>query len=404
MALSPEEIAEQMKLPEEPRPPEPGAPAASTSKAVNPETQKSASKTRKPKKPKKPVKAAASINRSTTKGRRTTEKPAGWTPPSLPAPFTSYRLPSFDARRIIYPGSASGSDAWWDMSQLIAQVEDTIRIFDFKFPDAVGVFIFDCSSAHESFAEDALRAQKMNRNPGGQQPKMHDTVIPTGPFAGQVQTMSFPNDCTEKDGNGELLAGKPKGMERILSERGILDELTRKSHNGKVVAVCKQCKQSQEARDKAAKEAKARIDEIEGSGVELMVERSECEEAATDLDRPVDCCMRCVLSVQPDFLTEKPLLQVVIEKAGHKCFFLPKFHCELNPIEMVWGHAKRRERIILCSFSILIIIISFPRVNRWDFCSSENISARMLGQDINSSHPKVFPALLSLYGCIWAPV
>ncbi|KAF8219024.1 hypothetical protein L208DRAFT_1344432 [Tricholoma matsutake] len=51
--------------------------------------------------------------------------------------------------------------------------------------------------------------------------------------------------------------------------------------------------------------------------------------------------MQCVLSLQPDFRAEKPLLQLVIEKAGHKCFFLPKFHCELNPIEMVWGQAKQ---------------------------------------------------------------
>jgi len=31
-----------------------------------------------------------------------------------------YRLPSFDARRIIYPGA--NGDPWWDMPQLIAQV------------------------------------------------------------------------------------------------------------------------------------------------------------------------------------------------------------------------------------------------------------------------------------------
>nr|GAT43958.1 predicted protein [Mycena chlorophos] len=42
-----------------------------------------------------------------------------------------------------------------------------------------------------------------------------------------------------------------------------------------------------------------------------------------------------------DFKAEKPLLQVLIEKRGHICLFLPKFHCELNPIEMVWAELKR---------------------------------------------------------------
>ena len=35
------------------------------------------------------------------------------------------------------------------------------------------------------------------------------------------------------------------------------------------------------------------------------------------------------------------MLEEVIEKAGHICLFLPKFHCELNPIEMLWGYVKR---------------------------------------------------------------
>ncbi|KIK58585.1 hypothetical protein GYMLUDRAFT_170687 [Collybiopsis luxurians FD-317 M1] len=51
--------------------------------------------------------------------------------------------------------------------------------------------------------------------------------------------------------------------------------------------------------------------------------------------------MQRLLSSQPDFMVEKPLLQIVIERRSHKCLFLPKFHCELNPIEMVWGQAKQ---------------------------------------------------------------
>ena len=35
-------------------------------------------------------------------------------------------------------------------------------------------------------------------------------------------------------------------------------------------------------------------------------------------------------SIIESFLTDK----------GHVALFLPKFHCELNPIERVWGEAK----------------------------------------------------------------
>ncbi len=35
-----------------------------------------------------------------------------------------------------------------------------------------------------------------------------------------------------------------------------------------------------------------------------------------------------------------------LEDKGHTAYFLPKFHCELNPIERVWGQAKRYSVII----------------------------------------------------------
>jgi len=40
------------------------------------------------------------------------------------------------------------------------------------------------------------------------------------------------------------------------------------------------------------------------------------------------------LQFQANFKVEKSLLQITLEEAGHKCYFLPKFPCELNPLEM----------------------------------------------------------------------
>ena len=58
---------------------------------------------------------------TSAKGRTFAEN-SNWNPcaSSATGPNGPYRLPSFNARRIIYPGA--NGDPWWDMPQLIAQV------------------------------------------------------------------------------------------------------------------------------------------------------------------------------------------------------------------------------------------------------------------------------------------
>ena len=50
------------------------------------------------------------------------------------------------------------------------------------------------------------------------------------------------------------------------------------------------------------------------------------------------------------------LIQVLKEhflnNKGYACVFLPKFHCELNPIERVWAQAKRYTRAY-CDYSVV---------------------------------------------------
>ena len=50
--------------------------------------------------------------------------------------------------------------------------------------------------------------------------------------------------------------------------------------------------------------------------------------------------MRTVLSFHEDFSTENTIVEEYLKSRGHQVYFLPKFHCELNAIERVWGQAK----------------------------------------------------------------
>ena len=88
--------------------------------------------------------------------------------------------------------------------------------------------------------------------------------------------------------------------------------------------------------------------------------------------------MRKVLSLQADFQAEIPLLQQVIEAAGHKCYFLPKFHCELNPIEMYWGWVKIRESLQYNGYvDVILIDLRLEGSRRWDIWNCKTIGARI---------------------------
>ena len=183
-----------------------------------------------------------------------------------------------DARCIIYPGS--GGDPWWDHTQLLAQVDKALVIFEEAHLGCVALFIFDQSSAHASLGPDALRAFDMNKTNGGRQRKQKDTVIPMN------------NPSVEHRGKPQKMttdAGEAKGLKQVLEERGF--DIAGIPAKAKCSPVCP----------------------IENNG----------------------CCMARLLSKQDDFRLQESLLEQKIKAKGHICMFLPKFHCELNPIEMV---------------------------------------------------------------------
>jgi hypothetical protein len=79
-----------------------------------------------PNKPSEPTGTSA-------KGRTFAEN-SDWSPNAVSVTGEGpYRLPSFDARRIIYPGA--NGDPWWDMPQLIAQVSAYLHPHDLRARD-----------------------------------------------------------------------------------------------------------------------------------------------------------------------------------------------------------------------------------------------------------------------------
>lgn len=62
--------------------------------------------------------------------------------------------------------------------------------------------------------------------------------------------------------------------------------------------------------------------------------------------------MREVLGSHPDFKNEKSRVERFLMDKQHIVYLLPKFHCELNPIERVWAQSKKYTKAY-CNYSIV---------------------------------------------------
>jgi hypothetical protein len=60
-------------------------------------------------------------------------------------------------------------------------------------------------------------------------------------------------------------------------------------------------------------------------------------------DRSLDSA-RVALSICDDFEQQREWLEETVTDAGHLIDYYPKFHCELNYIEMVWAYSKAQLR------------------------------------------------------------
>lgn len=195
-----------------------------------------------------------------------------------------------------------------------------ITILNTAYPHCQALFLFDNVTSHSAFAEDALRANKMNKSWRGKQLSIRDGYFISRDGMKVIQKITFEHD----EDRPKKMWDQPKGLQVILEERRLwpkeglyLDSSMRK---------------------KVSKESRKHT----GNG----------------------CCARWLLSQQPQFLEQKGRVQEVVEAKGHLVLFYPKFHCELKWIEYFWARVMVYTRAH-CSYDIKSLRENVPAALVW---------------------------------------
>ena len=217
---------------------------------------------------------------------------------------------SAHARKTIRPGKER--DGYFSNEEVLAQLSCAMHILVKDYPSHQHVFILDNARTHTKRAETALSARKMTKSPkagfgvdamvrdekgqlilnGNGQPQTERRKINNATFSdGTTQFTYFPSDHPK-------YPGYFKGMTQLLLERGF-------QNPERLLAQCPGFK------------------------------------CASDTGQ---CCQRRILFNEPDFKNVPSLVEVHCKARGFEVLFLPKFHPELNFIEMCWGYSKRLYR------------------------------------------------------------
>ena len=108
-------------------------------------------------------------------------------------------------------------DGYWKNSHVLAQIRIAVDVFEATHPGKKALFLFDNSTGHNAYVEDALIAHHMNYRPGGKQPRLRSTT-----WDGRPQHMTFQRGdrvCHDVKVGGETIL---KGT-RITRESSLFD-------------------------------------------------------------------------------------------------------------------------------------------------------------------------------------
>lgn len=190
-------------------------------------------------------------------------------------------------------------EGWFTNQDLVKQINVCAPLFQFMHPDCDILLAFDNSMTHRSHAPDALDAMSSNLNLGD-----------GGKNCQPIRNGWYINKDEEKIiQNMQYENGIQKGIKQILLERDLF-----KDNQGRygLFLQCRDC------REKVPRNQRQNNNE--------------------------KCCARYVLSQQPDFMEQESWLIETAKKHNFSVIFYPKYHCELNFIEILWGYIKSYHR------------------------------------------------------------
>lgn len=218
-----------------------------------------------------------------------------------------------------------GKEGYYDANMFCKDITELLPLFRTIHPDAELVLLLDNSSGHQARAKDALWAKNLRFNDGFKGKSttfMRDTSFVCRNTGAIIQQ-------SMRNANGQQ-----KGVKTLLQDRDMWETMSQTPgvKYKDLKHRCSVCKRGRNA-DPQDKKGKA-----------------------------IDCCLEFVLSRQPDFAATKPRIMEEVDKLNDKkifILFLPKFHCELNPIELIWAHIKNHFRRN-CKFDFTLLKEELP--------------------------------------------
>lgn len=216
-----------------------------------------------------------------------------------------------------------GAQGYNNFARFKLQIQLFLFLFHVKWPHRQAVVCLDHSGklagvlcnphivlgAHKTHADDALCMSAMNLREGGSKPLMRDTeFVDKHGNTAQSCTHCFhanasPGNTVRQTMSMEVAPGVMilKGLLIVLRERG------------------------------AIRPTQIILKEV-GASLPLL---------------HADCCLQeaqRLLSEYPDFKNASLAIEDEMRRWGDIPLFIPKFHCELNPIERVWASMKKHLR------------------------------------------------------------